>query len=221
MRSQRLKDVYYIMIRPISMVNGWLWSVRNQFFLGIGQKKIFLNLGCGDKYFDGFINIDGNIFRRKDMWLDLRNSLPFPSQSVDRIYSCHVFEHFYMDELKIILKECQRVLKPGGGMRILVPSLEQAVTAYIAGKKEWFSDFPSSYQSIGGRFFNYIFCDSQHRLTFDYSFFDELLHEAGFQNVITSEPGKSVLFPSEILDKIEHPNEGYIQTSLVVDTISQ
>lgn len=180
-------------------------------------RLVFLNLGCGDKYINGFINVDGNIFREKDMWLDLRSGLPFPNESVDAIYSCHVFEHFYMDELKTILRECFRVLKYHGGIRVLVPSLEQAIAAYVAERKDWFPDFPSSYNSIGGRFFNYLFCDSQHRLAFDWSFLSELLHEAGFRVAVRTIPRKSGIFPSGILDQVEHMNQGYIQISSIIE----
>jgi predicted SAM-dependent methyltransferase len=217
MKSQRLKDIYFFGTRPILKVNAWRWYIHKQLKPSASVRKVYLNMGCGDKYLEGFINIDGNVFRKKDMWLDLRNGLPFSSHSVDAIYSCHVFEHFYISELKVILKECWRLLKPTGGIRILVPSLEEAISAYIAGRRDWFPDFPSSFSSLGGRFFNYIFCDSQHRLTFDFSFLDELLRETSFRNSVRTEPGKSDLFPSDILDKIEHANEGYIQTSLIVE----
>lgn len=151
------------------------------------------------------------------MWLDLRNGLPFRDQSVDRIYSCHVFEHFYIDELKQILKECKRVLKAEGGIRILVPSLEQAISVYVSGRKDLFSDFPDSYCSIGGRFFNYVFCDSQHRVAFDFSFLTELLQEVGYRNVFRSESRKSVLFPVGLLSNFENINEEYIHSSLIVE----
>lgn len=204
-------------MRSVTKLNGYLWYIRNLMKLQRVHEPLFLNLGCGDKYVKGFLNIDGNVFRKKDMWLDLRNGLSLPDLSVDAIYSCHVFEHFYIDELQRILKECHRVLEPQGGIRILVPSLEQAISAYLAGNNAWFPDFPSSYDSIGGRFFNYVFCDSQHRLAFDFSFMSELLQEAGFRRVIRNEPGKSSLFPSEVLDKVEHMSERHIQTSLVVE----
>jgi len=77
------------------------------------------------------------------MWLDLRNGLPFPSHSVEGIYACHVFEHFYWKELIRVCNECFRVLHHGGGIRIPVPSLEMALEAYLRGDKPWFPDFPT------------------------------------------------------------------------------
>jgi len=89
-----------------------------------------LHLGCGTKYLPGFLNIDGNLFNKIDLWLDVRNGLPFPSNTVDSIYSTHMFEHFYPDELQLLLRECLRVLKPGGGIRLIVPNLGSAISAY-------------------------------------------------------------------------------------------
>ena len=39
-----------------------------------------LHLGCGTKYLPGFLNIDGNLFNKIDLWLDVRNGLPFSSE---------------------------------------------------------------------------------------------------------------------------------------------
>jgi SAM-dependent methyltransferase len=129
-----------------------------------------LHLGRGTKYLSGFLNIDGNLFNKIDVWLDVRNGLPFRSNSVASIYSTHMFEHFYPDELKRLLQECVRVLKSGGGIRLIVPSLESAIAAYTQKRSDWFYDsFPRHFDSLGGRFSNFVFCDGQHRTAFDFS----------------------------------------------------
>jgi dolichol-phosphate mannosyltransferase len=46
---------------------------------------------------------------------------PFGDQSFDGIYNLGVMEHFTEEEIKPILKEFNRILKPGGKMVILVP----------------------------------------------------------------------------------------------------
>jgi len=217
MRSQKFKNIYFLWIQYITRINSWRWSIQNRLAYPTEREKVCLNLGCGDKYAEGFVNLEGNVLRKKDLWLDLRNGLPFPDGSVDAIYSCHLFEHFYIDELEQILAECHRVLKPQGGIRILVPSLEQAISAYVAGQREWFTDLPASYESIGGRFFNFVFCESQHRLAFDFSFLEEILVESGFRRLLKCQPGQSDLFSSEILMNAERVNESYVQTSLIVE----
>ena len=176
-----------------------------------------LHLGCGPKYLSGFVNIDGNPFNRIDLWLDVRNGLPFRSNSVDSIYATHMFEHFYPDELKRLLRECLRVLKPGSGVRLIVPNLKSAIVAYSDQRSEWFDDsFPRHFDSLGGRFSNFVFCDGQHRTAFDFGYLDEVLREAGFREVEESAEGKSRLYGSKVPpyepgDSKELPHSLYVE----------
>jgi prepilin-type processing-associated H-X9-DG protein len=178
--------------------------------------KIWLQLGSGPNAHPTFVNIDGNIFQKKDIWIDLRFGLPFPTEAVDGIYSCHTFEHFYWRELSKILRECFRVLRPHGYIRILVPSVELAVETYFQNDVQWFPDFPDKFDSLGGRFSNFLFCDGQHRLAFDFSFMVEALERVRFSQVLQMKPRESNFYPVEILRKLE-PETGYIESSLVVE----
>lgn len=54
--------------------------------------------------------VQGNIF-----------ALPFESNSFDGLYNLGVVEHFTPDEIRQILIECKRVLKPGGKIVVLWP----------------------------------------------------------------------------------------------------
>ncbi len=215
MIHQRYKDLCFGLVRPAAKFNHAIWTMRLR--RKQNGQSVYLHLGCGPKYAEGFLNLDVNFKRKVDMWLDLRNGLPFPPQSVDGIYSCHFFEHLYMDELHALLRECRRVLKPSAGGRFLVPSLEQALQAYIRHDAAWFSDFPVSYQSLGGRLVNYLLCDSQHRLMFDFSFLEEVLNGAGFRRVARMTPGESQAFPAQVLQQVEGSTAGHVQISLVAE----
>lgn len=188
------------MARPLAKIN------HHRYYL-VPRKPAYngyaLHLGCGDKYLDGFLNIDANPFRKLDMWLDLRNGLPFPECSVRFIYTVGTLEHFYPDELERILMECCRVMKADGVMRIVVPHLRTSIQAYALGQAEWFGDWPRSYHSLGGRFANYLFCDSQHRMAFDFDFLEELLLTAGFSLVKVRKPMESEYYKPEVLSVCE------------------
>ena len=56
--------------------------------------------------------------------------LPWPieSDSVDCIFASHVFEHFRLEKLTDLLKECQRVLKIGAPIRIICPDPRKFIT---------------------------------------------------------------------------------------------
>jgi predicted SAM-dependent methyltransferase len=106
-----------------------------------------------------------------------------------------MIEHFYPDELQQLLRECFRVLKLGGGLRLVVPSLTSAIVAYQQKRHEWFYDsFPRHFDSMGGRFSNFVFCDGQHRTAFDFDYLNEVLRQAGFGQVEESAEGQSRLY---------------------------
>lgn len=52
------------------------------------------------------------------------NRYPFPDKSIDYIFSEHMFEHLKLTEAVKMLKECRRVLKKNGVLRITLPCFE-------------------------------------------------------------------------------------------------
>jgi len=86
------------------------------------------NLGCGNKKWDGWINVDlhSDI---SDIKCDLRK-LEIASDSADAVAAIHVLEHFYEWEVADLLTEWKRVLKPGGKMILELPCMDK-VFAYV------------------------------------------------------------------------------------------
>ncbi len=50
--------------------------------------------------------------------------LPFEDDSINYIYSEHVLMYFFLDEAVALLRECRRVLAPGGVVRTVVPDAD-------------------------------------------------------------------------------------------------
>ncbi len=69
------------------------------------------------------------VFRRL-RYLDITRPLPFENASVAAVFSSHVFEHLFMDEVYRLVEEIHRVLAPGGVCRVVVPDLEKIVSAF-------------------------------------------------------------------------------------------
>ncbi len=115
-----------------------------------------LNLGCGRQTPATWINVDYAagaklaklpLFRilnqrfglLRTRWSedvvihDLRKRFPWPSGSIDIIYTSHTLEHFSRQAGYQFLQECHRVLKPHGILRIVVPDLAPLVEHYIHG----------------------------------------------------------------------------------------
>lgn len=97
---------------------------------------IWLNIGCGKKHLSGFVNMD--IAQPYDKKLDARKGLPYSDQAVDGVYSEHFFEHLTQAEGLDFLRECRRVLKPGGAVRIAMPDLDDIINRYAS--KDWRGD---------------------------------------------------------------------------------
>jgi len=62
---------------------------------------------------------------------DLRKGIPLRDQSCDVVYHSSILEHFEQDSALIFLKECFRVLKPDGVIRVAVPDLERMCRLYL------------------------------------------------------------------------------------------
>lgn len=64
---------------------------------------------------------------------DARRPLPFRSGSVSAVYSSHFLEHIRREEAAAFLRECHRVLRPGGILRVVVPDLRRLARLYLEG----------------------------------------------------------------------------------------
>jgi ubiquinone/menaquinone biosynthesis C-methylase UbiE len=95
---------------------------------------IKLNLGCGDKILQGYINVDVTSERagnKPDIVCDIRNLNKFSDNYADEILAVHVVEHFWRWEVVKILTEWVRVLKPGGKMILECPNLKSACEEFL------------------------------------------------------------------------------------------
>ena len=202
MLHQRYKDICFFVLGKATLPNYWL---RKALYSLRSSRPLHLHVGCGPKYLARFVNIEINPLQRSDLWLDVRTGLPFRTGSVDSIYTTHMIEHFYPDELESFLAESFRVLKPGGGIRIVVPSLGNAIRAFHHGDREWFISYPQELESLGGKLSNYLFCAGQHRAAFDFGYLEEVLHKAGFQEVIESSDGDSIIYTDAPIYEPESP----------------
>lgn len=98
--------------------------------------ELYVNIGCGNRPLTGFVNID--LEPGADINRDVREGLPFEEDCVSAIYSEHFFEHLSKAEGLAFLRECRRVLKPGGTVRIAMPDLDDVVQRYTS--EDWLGD---------------------------------------------------------------------------------
>jgi hypothetical protein len=95
--------------------------------------KIRLNLGCGDKILEGYINVDFAESRKgnkPDVIADLR-ALKFDHDFADEILSVHVIEHFYQWEAEDLLNHWKHILKPKGKLVLECPNILTAAAMLL------------------------------------------------------------------------------------------
>lgn len=149
------------------------------------QKNIKLEIGAFNKKgTNGWVTLDQT--ENCDICWNLNDGLPFPDNTVSKIYSSHVFEHFNVHEIRRLLKECLRALKPEGVFSICVPNAEFYFKAYSNNTK---------LEAIGGDIYasaffnttkidylNYVaYMNGDHKHMFDTEHLFHLLEEAGFK----------------------------------------
>ncbi|WP_420405479.1 class I SAM-dependent methyltransferase [Nisaea sp.] len=83
-----------------------------------------LNIGCGFRKMDGYINVDAFPDCHPDVLHDLEQTpWPFESDSVSEIVASHVLEHLGADKNVFfnVIKEIYRILTNGGLLQVAVP----------------------------------------------------------------------------------------------------
>jgi predicted SAM-dependent methyltransferase len=203
MLSRRAKATFYALAGPLMKLNG----MRYRLLRAPQKGHVKVHLGPGqNNYIDGWINVDANVFTGKcDVWADLRNPLPFHSETVGAMYSHHMIEH--LPDIDHHFREVYRCLKPGGVYRVAGPNGDSAILKFMEKDTRWFGDFPDKRASIGGRFENFIFCRQEHLTVLTYSFVEELMGSAGFTDLRSCVPVKETHYPELFQECLAHESE--------------
>lgn len=180
-----------------------------------------LNIGCGTNLQEGWLNTDlhpesGAIF--------MNAALPFPFAdcTFDYVYSEHLLEHLPYAAGKNMLHECWRVLKPGGTLRISVPTLDFLMEMYHEPNSErtqryvtWslqhyapdmFEDFQTDGSTLPiSLVINNFMHFWGHQMIYDERTLTQALRMAGFSHIEKFETGQS---HNDFLKNLEH--HGYV-----------
>jgi predicted SAM-dependent methyltransferase len=114
-----------------------------------------LNLGSGNDYKEGYVNIDISKTVKPDIVLDISNEpLPFEDDSCEIIEAIDFFEHILYPIP--VLNECWRVLKKNGLIIIEVPMAgtndfykdPTHVRPFVPETFKYFADYADSYKAI-------------------------------------------------------------------------
>jgi predicted SAM-dependent methyltransferase len=205
-----------------------------------------LHLGCGSTTPAGWLNLDGswgawlakypsiqkllkttrllpsgqlNIDWNPDIFIhDVRKPLPFGNDSFSAIYSSHLLEHLYLEEAKALLKECYRVLEPGGVLRVIVPDLRPLIDEYLNEKFKPSEDYLfradrlnqklllRNQRPFSGNFIYKIYTIMtdfhSHKWVYDADSLSGYVKLAGFENVTAMQANQSRI---EGIEQVEDP----------------
>lgn len=85
---------------------------------------IRLHLGCGNEYWDGYVNIDSSTEARCDICLDFsRIGDRFRPGSVSEVVMIHSLSYLRLWQARDLFNDIHRLLKPGGQLILELPDL--------------------------------------------------------------------------------------------------
>jgi SAM-dependent methyltransferase len=161
------------------------------------ERSIRLNIGCGNDYREGFINIDGRADLPKiDQVINLSiESLLkyFKEGTVDFILANDFVEHHFHWEAVRIMKDFYALLKPAGVLEMRLPDFEgicsspelsmtKKITLLFGGQDISQGEEDPSSREKSPQFF----C---HKYAFTQETMKQELDAIGFKNIITRQEG--------------------------------
>ena len=124
----------------------------------LGDKRLHINLGCGIRFHQDWENVDGGPmawlsrlralrvlnwalprrcfqYPRNLRVTNLRKvPLPFAADSAAVIFSGYCLEYLTPEETQRLLRDCYRILAPGGLIRLCQTDIETIVQHYLANR---------------------------------------------------------------------------------------
>jgi len=178
------------------------WQIRTKKNLDVylpAHTSHKLQVGSGQNILPGWFNTD--YFPREEVFfLDVTKTFPIASNAFDYIFTEHHIEHISYKEAVFMLKECARILKPGGVIRITTPDLKSTLANYLddrtinddvlEGTKSYIrSGFHNAVNYIPvddymkAHLVNDTFMNYEHRFIYDFESMKRVLQRAGFTNI--------------------------------------
>lgn len=153
-----------------------------------GKAGILLNVGCGDLIEEGWVNIDFEP-RSGGLYFNVLNPLPIVDQTVSHVHAEHFIEHLEYSDALFFFRECHRVLKMDGTMRIVVPDAEKYMRAFACNDMTFFKRL----ENLGGTpeplptkaaVCNQMFrMGGAHNFAWDFETIEHALRQIGFKQI--------------------------------------
>lgn len=162
------------------------------------------HLGCGTIFIPGYLNVGwwphlaaGALYAAPNgvegtvlLNHDLVGGIPAADASLDVVYHSHMLEHLSAAEGLAFTRECFRVLRPGGLLRVLVPDLELWARNYVYGNQFFFDEYRrggladdhETYPTNGAVFMGMLH-NHGHKMGYDFDTLKALLERCGLHRI--------------------------------------
>jgi len=149
------------------------------------DKKLKINLGSGHWKFKGWVNVDLDHASKPDVIANLAADLPFVDGAARLIHTEDFIDQLELQKAAAFLRECHRVLEPGGVLRVLTPDMQKLARLYLDDPRRleelWkrFVGVPLSLNTPG-EIFNIGMRFAGHTFLYDAETFQALASSCGF-----------------------------------------
>lgn len=145
-------------------------------------------------------------------WANAVRRIPCPDSAAEVVYSSHMIEHLDREEVRRLLAEVRRVLRPGGIVRLVAPDLSLLVDEYLRARDA--DEFVrrthmTQPRPVGlpARLRAALIGPRHHLWMYDGASLSDLLHRAGFADAAVLPPGETAIADPGSLDLKERAEE--------------
>lgn len=183
-----------------------------------------LHIGCGANHLAGWLNTELCPHGR-EIFLDATRVFPFPAGAFAFVYSEHMIEHIPYAQARTMVRECFRVLQPGGVIRLVTPNLAFLATLLerdLTPFQNAYIDYSVRQYAIdegagsGAHVVNHFMRAWGHQFIYDQRSLNRLVGEAGFVEIANCGLVESRHAPLRGIAKVDRMPEGFLAAESIV-----
>jgi predicted SAM-dependent methyltransferase len=159
-----------------------------------------LHLGTSKSLMTAWLNTDLLPVKSQVVYLDATRPFPFKDGVFDYVYSEHMIEHIDYQGALSMLRECFRVIKPKGKIRISTPDLKVLTSLHSAEKsaaQKHYVDFMANKWVSEAEYCKDVFVINNafrawgHQFLYDREMLGSTMSRVGFEDIRFYQPGVS------------------------------